>query len=69
MTAFEHCHICKPPVRHAGCHSECPYYQADLAKNKEEAAKKDAAYHAGGDFLTARGFKTRRGRDIRRQKR
>lgn len=27
MTAFEHCHSCKPPVRHPGCHSECPHYQ------------------------------------------
>ena len=67
--SFEHCHSCKPPTRHVGCHSECPHYQADLAKNKEYAAQKEAEYHAGDDFLTARGFKTRRGRDIRRQKR
>ena len=32
MTAFEHCHSCKPPVRHPGCHSECPHYQVDIAK-------------------------------------
>ena len=29
--SFEHCHFCKPPVRHAGCHSDCPYYAADIA--------------------------------------
>ena len=69
MTAFEHCHSCKPPTRYPGCHSECSYYQEDLAKTKEYAAQKEAEYHAGDDFLTARGFKTRRGRDIRRQKR
>lgn len=28
MAAFEHCHFCKPPVRHPGCHSECPHYEA-----------------------------------------
>nr|DAV49690.1 MAG TPA: hypothetical protein [Caudoviricetes sp.] len=66
--SFEHCHVCKPPVRHPGCHSECSYYQEDLAKAKEYAAQKEAEYHAGDDFLTARGFKTRRGRDMRRQK-
>lgn len=54
--SFEHCHSCKPPTRHPGCHSECPYYQEDLAKTKEYAAQKEAEYHAGDDFLTARGF-------------
>lgn len=67
--SFEHCHSCKPPTRHVGCHSESPYYQADLAKTKEYAAQKEAEYHADDDFLTARGFRTRRGRDMRRQKR
>lgn len=51
MTAFEHCHICKPPTRYPGCHSECPYYQEDLAKTKEYAAQKEAEYHAGDDFF------------------
>lgn len=67
--SFEHCHSCKPPTRHVGCHGDYPYYQEDLAKAKEYAAQKEAEYHAGDDFLTARGFKTRRGRDMRRQKR
>lgn len=67
--SFEHCLHCKPPTRNSTCHSECPPYKADIAKLREEAAKKDAAYHADDDFLTARGFKTRRGRDIRRTKR
>lgn len=30
MAAFEHCHFCKPPVRHVGCHSKCPYYALDV---------------------------------------
>ena len=30
--SFEHCHSCKSPTRHVGCHSDCPYYQADIAK-------------------------------------
>lgn len=33
--SFEHCHSCKPPTRHVGCHSDCPYYQADIAKYNE----------------------------------
>lgn len=37
--SFEHCHVCKPPVRHPGCHSDCSYYQEDLAKAKEYAAR------------------------------
>lgn len=69
MAIFEHCLHCKPPVRYPGCHSECPHYQADLEKTREETAMKDAVYHANDDFLTAREFKTRRGRDIRRTKR
>lgn len=42
--SFEHCHSCLPPVRHAGCHSDCPYYQADIAARsaaKEEKAPPD----------------------------
>lgn len=42
--SFEHCHFCKPPVRHAGCHSDCPYYAADIAAlraAKEEKAPPD----------------------------
>lgn len=37
--SFEHCHFCKPPVRHAGCHSDCPYYAADIAARS--AAKEE----------------------------
>lgn len=66
--SFDHCLHCKPPTRYPGCHSECPHYQSDLVKAKEAAAQKVAEYHAGDDFLTARGFKTRRGRDMRRKR-
>ena len=39
--SFEHCHSCKPPTRHVGCHGDCPYYQADIAKYNE--AKEEEA--------------------------
>lgn len=39
--SFEHCHSCKPPTRYPGCHSDCPYYQADIAKYNE--AKEEEA--------------------------
>lgn len=51
--SFEHCHGCKPPTRHVGCHSDCPYYQADIAKYneaKEEEARQTqecGAYEKG----------------------
>lgn len=52
--SFEHCHFCKPPVRHADCHSDCPYYQADIAKYneaKEEEARQ--TQERGAEFARA----------------
>lgn len=56
--SFEHCHSCKPPTRHVGCHSDCPCYQADIAKYN--AAKGEEAREAQekDDYLGARHFKT-----------
>lgn len=53
--SFEHCQSCLPPKRHPGCHSDCPYYQVDIAKHNEarQTQEKD-------DYLSARHFKTRR---------
>lgn len=53
--SFEHCHSCLPPVRHAGCHSDCPYYQADIAarsaakEEKRRARKREmrTLFHPG----------------------
>lgn len=50
--SFEHCHSCKPPVRHAGCNSDCPYYAAKDEKRRLTDAK--------CDWLCARQFKTHR---------
>lgn len=60
MAAFEHCHFCKPPVRHAGCHSDCPYYTADIAKLRAAKEEKRRLTDAKCDYLCARLFKTRR---------
>lgn len=46
MTAFEHCHSCKPPVRHPGCHSECPHYQVDIAKYNAARDEEQREAHA-----------------------
>ncbi len=64
--SFEHCHFCKPPTRYPGCHSECPYYQADIAKYN--AAKQEEARQTQekDDYLSARQFKTRRGQKLRK---
>lgn len=58
--SFEHCHFCKPPVRHAGGHSDCPYYAADIAARS--AAKEEEARQTQerGAYWGARQFKTRR---------
>lgn len=37
--SFEHCQSCLPPTRYPGCHSECPHYQADIAKYNEAKGK------------------------------
>lgn len=60
MTAFEHCHICKPPVRHPGCQSHCPYYQADIAKYNEAKEEEARQTQERGAYWGARQFKTRR---------
>lgn len=64
--SFEHCHSCKPPTRHIGGHSDCPYYQADIAKYN--AAKQEEARQTQekDDYLSARQFKTRRGQKLRK---
>lgn len=67
--SFEHCHFCKSPARHPGCHSECPHYQADIAKYNAAKDEEQRETQEKDDYLTARGFKPRRGRDMRRQKR
>lgn len=60
MTAFEHCHSCKPPVRHPGCHSECPHYQVDIAKYNAARDEEQREAQEKDDYLSARHFKTRR---------
>ena len=39
MYSSDRYNSCLPPVRHAGCHSDCPYYQADIAARS--AAKEE----------------------------
>lgn len=58
--SFEHCHSCKPPTRHVGCHSDCPYYQADIAKYNEEKEAEARQTQERGAYWGARQFKTRR---------
>mgnify|MGYP007054832270 CR=1 FL=1 len=58
--SFEHCHFCKPPVRHAGCHSDCPYYAADISKLRAAKEEKRRLTDAKCDRLCARQFKTQR---------
>ena len=60
MAAFEHCHACKPPVRHPGCHSECPHYQADIAKYNAARDEEQREAQEKDDYLGARHFTTRR---------
>lgn len=66
MAAFEHCHSCKPPVRHPGCHSECPHYQVDIAKYNEARSKEQREAQEKDDYLGARHFKTRRMQDLKK---
>lgn len=58
--SFEHCHSCKPPTRHVGCHSDCPYYQADIAKYNEAKEAEARQTQERGAYWGARHFKTRR---------
>ena len=58
--SFEHCHFCKPPTRHAGCHSDCPHYQADIAKYNEAKEEEARQTQERGAYWGARQFKTRR---------
>ena len=64
--SFEHCHICKPPVRHAGCHNDCPYYAADIAKHRAAREEEQREAQEKDDYLGARQFKTRRGQKLRK---
>lgn len=57
---FEHCHSCKPPTRHVGCHGDCPYYQADISARSAAKEEKRRLTDAKCDWLCARQFKTRR---------
>lgn len=57
---FEHCHSCKPPTRYPGCHSDCPYYQADIAKYNEAKEEEARQTQERGTYWGARQFKTRR---------
>ena len=56
--SFEHCHSCKPPMRHVGCHGDCPYYQADIAARSAAKEEKRRLTAAKCDWLCARQFKT-----------
>lgn len=67
MAAFEHCHFCKPPVRHPGCQSHCPHYAADIAKLRAAKEEKSRLTDAKCDWLCARQFKTRRYQRLRGQ--
>lgn len=58
--SFEHCHSCKPPTRHVGCHVDCSYYQADIAKYNEAKEEEARQTQERGDYWGARQFKTRR---------
>lgn len=66
MTAFEHCHVCKPPVRHPGCQSHCPYYAADIAKYRAVRKEEQREAQAKDDYLGARHFKTRRMQNLKK---
>lgn len=58
--SFEHCQSCLPPTRHPGCHSDCPYYQADIAKNNTAKQEEARQTQENDNYLSARHFKTRR---------
>ena len=58
--SFKHCQSCLPPKRHPGCHSDCPYYQADIAKPNTAKQEEARQTQEKDDYLSARQFKTRR---------
>ncbi len=58
--SFEHCQSCLPPTRYPGCHSNCPYYQADIAKYNAARGEEQREAQEKDDYLSARHFKTRR---------
>lgn len=58
--SFEHCQSCLPPTRYPGCHSECPYYQADIANHNATRDEEHREAQEKDDYLSARHFKTRR---------
>lgn len=58
--SFEHCRSCKSPTRHVGCHGDCPYYQADIAKYNTTKQEEARQTKEKDDYLSARHFKTRR---------
>lgn len=60
MGKFEHCRYCLPPVRHPGCHSDCPYYAEDIAKHRAASKEEQREAQEKDDYLSARHFKTRR---------
>ena len=63
--SFEHCHFCKPPARHPGCHSHCEYYKADHEKREAERAAEQKEARGLSEHYGARSFKTRRMKDDR----
>ena len=65
--SFEHCHFCKPPTRHVGCHGDCPYYAADIAARSAEKEEKRRLTVAKCDWLRARQFKTRHYQSLKGQ--
>nr|DAH61819.1 MAG TPA: hypothetical protein [Caudoviricetes sp.] len=67
--SFEHCQSCLPPTRHAGCHSDCPYYTADIAKLRAAKEEKRRLTDAKCDWLYARQFKTQRYQRLKGQQR
>ena len=66
MAAFEHCHLCKPPVRHPGCQSHCPHYQEDIDRYYAAKAEEARQLQEKDDYLSARKFKTRRMQDLKK---
>ncbi len=65
MATFEHCHRCKPPQRHVGCHSDCPYYAQEVQRLDAEKAARKAYLSGHDDYLTARSFKQRRLKNLK----
>ena len=53
-------------MRHVGCHGDCPYYQADIAKYNEARSKEQREAQEKDDYLGARQFKTRRMQNLKK---